>query len=642
MKRSGIFPSLLSGLLILLPAAAGLSCLSCGNDEPAPATAAKPLVVYTTFYPTTCFTRMIGGGHVTVVCPVPDDADPIFYDPPADVIRQYQEADLIVLNGAGFARWVPRAMLPGEKVADAGASFADDLIEIAESVVHSHGTQGEHSHTGIDPHTWLDPILAMEQCRAICAALKKRDPAHAAEFDAGLKKVLAGLEELDARFRVLKGEKGALLCWRLQPSAYWETAQQDAVDETVGIIERQLDPEYISAIIRSFHESGVDGATEEIAKTIDRDRIRRGMRFFKVGSDMIAVQILDTAVIPCEAIAPTVECLCLLDFLIVAESEQDEKLDELVEFLEKKEKEEGGWSLDTDLSSLSESLSINGKELYYRWFPQSGNSLRKTGLVVPSTGSTFDALRLDSGEDNATVAARYFVLLKIYKDRNWRFTNDDIAALNRSEDRQRRPIVEFEFKADRKADFEEFTGAHEKKQMALVVNGKVISIPRINQALPGAGYIEGGGLQGFTEDEQMALFTQLKSASSPLMMVRHDHSRTPGEKPPLIVASHPAYNYLCRRYGFPVKSFDFDPETVPDDNALAAFQEFLDKPQGETVKWMLWESAPSPEVEEIFRSRFKIEPLVFIPAESRPDDDLDYLDLMNRNVDGLTRLFLNP
>ena len=653
MKRIKDILSLVPGVLLLLVVAMAGS--SCGDgDEVEPKEGVKPLVVYTTFYPTTYFTRIIGGGHVEVVCPIPDDADPIHYDPPAEMIRKYQEADLIVLNGAGFAKWVPRAMLPEEKVVDAGASFAHDLIEIGDAVVHSHGTEGEHSHGGIDPHTWLDPILAMEQCRAICAALKERDPAHAVDFDAGLEKVLAGLETLDARIRALKEGTGALLFWRLRPSVDWETAHPEAVDETIEIIRQHLDPELVCTWLRSFHESGVDGATEKTAKTIDPAVIGNVMRFFPAGSDLAAIQILDTTLIPCEAIIPMIENLFWLDFFIVAESEKDEanpdtisidldkKLYQLAEFLKNKERDEGGWSLDTDLSSLSESLKINGKDLCYQWFPHSEHTLYRHELDVPGTGSTFDSLRGDSWEDNSKVAARYFVLLKIYKDRKWRFTSGDMASLDLAKDNLERPIVEFELKENRKAEFKEFTGAHEKKFLAIVINGSVFSTPVIKTALPGAGYIEGGGLQGFTVDEQRSLFTLLNSASSPLMPVRQELSRTPADKPPLIVASHPAYNYLCRRYGFPVKSFDFDPESAPDEEALAVFKEFLDKRQGAAVKWMLWESAPSPEVEEIFRTRFQLEPLVFSPAESRPGGDLDYLDLMNHNVDGLVRLFVNP
>jgi len=211
-------------LAIAVPAVLFVFCallVSCGGREGQEGqAAAKPLVVYTTFYPTWFFTREIGGGHVQVVDPIPSDVDPIFYTPPPEMVRDYQEkADLIVLNGAGYAKWAANVMLPREKIVDAGAAFADELIIIKNATVHSHGKMGKHSHSGTDPHTWMDPTQAMEQCRAIAAALEKKDPAHAADYEAGLKKILARLKGLDDGFRAL-AKKGRKLPIVASPPAY--------------------------------------------------------------------------------------------------------------------------------------------------------------------------------------------------------------------------------------------------------------------------------------------------------------------------------------------------------------------------------------------------------------------------------------
>jgi len=194
--------------LLALPV---LAALSCGKKDeasgPGGSGGERPLTAYTTFYPTWFFTAAIGGKHVRAVNPIPAGEDPIFFQPPPEMVRLYQEeADLIVLNGAGYARWTSRVMLPEERIVNAGASFENDLITIEDATVHSHGQSGEHSHAGIDGHTWMDPVLAMEQCRAIAAALKDRDPDHAADFDRGLREVLAGLEELDRAFKSLQAK----------------------------------------------------------------------------------------------------------------------------------------------------------------------------------------------------------------------------------------------------------------------------------------------------------------------------------------------------------------------------------------------------------------------------------------------------
>jgi zinc transport system substrate-binding protein len=191
--------------------AAGLAILalclfSCNGQGPTEGTTDRegPLTVYTAFYPAWFFTSTIGGESVRAVNPIPADEDPIFYQPPTEMILRYQnEADLIVLNGAGFARWAAKAMLPEGKIVNTGKSFEDDLIVIKGSVTHTHGEGEKHTHAGIDGHTWIDPQLAMEQCRAIAAALSEHDPDHAPDFAAGLERVLAGLAELDTAFSAL-------------------------------------------------------------------------------------------------------------------------------------------------------------------------------------------------------------------------------------------------------------------------------------------------------------------------------------------------------------------------------------------------------------------------------------------------------
>lgn len=70
-----------------------------------PGSGGKP-VVFTTFYPTTYFAQRIAGEFAEVVCPLPEGADPIFGHPEADQVLTYQAADLVIVNGASFEKWV--------------------------------------------------------------------------------------------------------------------------------------------------------------------------------------------------------------------------------------------------------------------------------------------------------------------------------------------------------------------------------------------------------------------------------------------------------------------------------------------------------------------------------------------------------
>jgi len=144
--------------------------------------AADKLTVYTVNYPLAYFAERIGGEHIQVVFPVPPDIDPAFWEPDAKDIAAFQQADLILLNGAGYARWVKRASLPRRKLVNTSAAFQKEYISVKATATHQHGPGGEHSHTGTAFTTWLDFKQAIQQARAVLNALERFYPDQRAEF----------------------------------------------------------------------------------------------------------------------------------------------------------------------------------------------------------------------------------------------------------------------------------------------------------------------------------------------------------------------------------------------------------------------------------------------------------------------------
>lgn len=185
-----------------LPLVAAVS-VACGSSEPVPEAepveSSAPLSVYTVSYPLQYFAERVGGEHVAVGFPVPAGVDPASWSPDPDAVASYQSADLILLNGAGYAKWVATATLPASKVVDTSASFADRYIVIEDAVVHSHGPEGEHSHGETAFATWLDPSLAIEQAAAIRDALVAVRPEHESLFHQGFAALEEDLAELDGR-----------------------------------------------------------------------------------------------------------------------------------------------------------------------------------------------------------------------------------------------------------------------------------------------------------------------------------------------------------------------------------------------------------------------------------------------------------
>ncbi len=157
------------------------------------------LSVYVVNYPLMYFAERIGGEHVEVVFPAPSVGDPAHWQPDATTVAKYQSADLIVRNGATYAKWMEMVTLPQSKVVDTSAAFADRLITIENAITHSHGPEGDHTHGETAFTTWLDPGLAALQAEAVAAAISAARPAAAGAIDANLVALRADLEALDRR-----------------------------------------------------------------------------------------------------------------------------------------------------------------------------------------------------------------------------------------------------------------------------------------------------------------------------------------------------------------------------------------------------------------------------------------------------------
>jgi len=185
------------GMVALLNVACG------GGSEPgadiAPQSSSSVLNVYTVNYPLQYFAERIGGEHVVVSFPAPPEGDPAFWRPDGDTVASYQQADLIVLNGASYAKWVATVTLPTSKLVDTSAGFQDRYIIMENAVVHSHGPEGEHSHGEVAFTTWLDPQLAVEQAAAIRDAFVAVRPEHESAFHQGFAALEQDLTALDGR-----------------------------------------------------------------------------------------------------------------------------------------------------------------------------------------------------------------------------------------------------------------------------------------------------------------------------------------------------------------------------------------------------------------------------------------------------------
>ncbi len=174
----------------------GLPSYSLAVKEPT-----SKLTVYVVNYPLKYFAERIAGEHARVVFPAPRDVDPAFWMPDAKTIQKYQRADLILLNGGHYAKWVQKVTLPQLRLVDTSSDFKNQLIRSGNAATHSHVPEGEHSHKGTAFTTWLDFNFAIQHAYAIEKAFHSKRPDLGPVFKVNFKNLEQDLRKLDLEIK---------------------------------------------------------------------------------------------------------------------------------------------------------------------------------------------------------------------------------------------------------------------------------------------------------------------------------------------------------------------------------------------------------------------------------------------------------
>lgn len=151
------------------------------------------ITVATSFYILEEFTKQVGGDYVTVVTP-PGSSGGHSYAPTPQDVAALLSSDMFIFQGASFDPWAEKLLSDFESQ-DIPVVKITDHLTLQEL---NDATADENSF--YDPHTWTDPILAIQAVEVIRDQLVKLDPKHTNEYTANANNYIEQLRVLDTEY----------------------------------------------------------------------------------------------------------------------------------------------------------------------------------------------------------------------------------------------------------------------------------------------------------------------------------------------------------------------------------------------------------------------------------------------------------
>lgn len=195
-----------SSWFLVLILTAGI-CTGCQPEkavnEKAPG---AKLQIVATIYPLADFSREIVGNRASVTQLLPPGREPHHWEPAPNDMKQIYEADVFIYHGAGMEPWVEKILpaLRERKIKIIKASEGLDLLTFTEEqnlgvtkFLGSKSVGDQHGHDdqeGVDPHAWLDPVLAKGIVSHLAEGITSVDSTNS---DYYLRNSQAVLDELD-------------------------------------------------------------------------------------------------------------------------------------------------------------------------------------------------------------------------------------------------------------------------------------------------------------------------------------------------------------------------------------------------------------------------------------------------------------
>ncbi len=133
---------------------------------------------------------------------MPVGSDPHDFEPSARQAEAMEEADLLVVNGAGFEEGLLGLIESAEESGTPVFAFADE-VELLEFTGEHAGEEEEGTE---DPHIWTDPARMITPVEAVAARLGELEGVDAEVIDSQATEYVGELESLDGDIETMVAE----------------------------------------------------------------------------------------------------------------------------------------------------------------------------------------------------------------------------------------------------------------------------------------------------------------------------------------------------------------------------------------------------------------------------------------------------
>ncbi|QEL82883.1 zinc ABC transporter substrate-binding protein (plasmid) [Bacillus sp. JAS24-2] len=161
----------------------------------------KSLKVVTTFYPMYDFTKNVVGSNGKVDMLIPAGTEPHDFEPSPKDIAKIENADVFVYNSDSMETWVPKVLknLDNKKIKVVDASKGISLMKgTTEDAEDKQAINGQKQL--LDPHVWLDPVLAQKEVENIKQAITEVNQIHKRDYEENASLFTEKLQDLDYEF----------------------------------------------------------------------------------------------------------------------------------------------------------------------------------------------------------------------------------------------------------------------------------------------------------------------------------------------------------------------------------------------------------------------------------------------------------